>query len=273
MLFLESPIYHLSSVLKDKNEGLDDFSGPLDLILYLLSKNKMEIKDIQISLILSQYLAWMEARKEIDLEVATEFVTMASHLVDIKTRMLLSIHDVEANNEMAELIASLELHRNKEMYLQAKKISAHLQLQYAHGRNLCVKPPETLSQGESLSLDHHPRDLWRAMQSIASRAEVKKPVELGAFQGIVGREPYPVAKKAVELLNFLLQKGASSFVSILSVCHSRSELVATFIALLDLCKTNRLFVSEDEECIVHYIEGTAVTPSDPSTLSQELSLP
>ena len=72
---MDSPIYHLEGVVKAKTEDMEDFVGPLDLILHLLSKNKMEIKDIQISLILDQYLAWMAARKEMDLEVASEFVT------------------------------------------------------------------------------------------------------------------------------------------------------------------------------------------------------
>ena len=88
---------------------MEDFNGPLDLILHLLSKNRMEIKDIQISLILDQYLEWMDQRKRLDLEVASEFVTMAAHLVFIKTRMLLSIHDEEAISEMEQLIASLNV--------------------------------------------------------------------------------------------------------------------------------------------------------------------
>ena len=73
---MDSPIYHLEKVVKARAEALEDFTGPLDLILHLLSKNKMEIKDIQISVILEQYLAWMERRKKLDLEVASEFVTM-----------------------------------------------------------------------------------------------------------------------------------------------------------------------------------------------------
>ena len=75
---MDGPIYHLERVVKVKAEDLEDFVGPLDLILHLLNKNKMEIKDIQISLILDQYLQWMSQRKELDLEVASEFVTMAS---------------------------------------------------------------------------------------------------------------------------------------------------------------------------------------------------
>ena len=87
---MDAPVYHLEHVVRSKEE-MEDFNGPLDLILHLLSKNKMEIKDIQIALILDQYIEWMDRRKEMDLEVASEFVTMAAHLVYIKTRMLLSI--------------------------------------------------------------------------------------------------------------------------------------------------------------------------------------
>ena len=78
---METPIYHLEGVVKAKEQNMEDFVGPLDLILHLLSKNKMEIQDIQISLILDQYLAWMDRRRELDLEVASEFVTMAAQLV------------------------------------------------------------------------------------------------------------------------------------------------------------------------------------------------
>ena len=88
MSAIETPIFHLEKVVKARDEEMEDFNGPLDLILHLLSKNKMEIKDIQISLILDQYLAWMARRKELDLEVASEFVAMAAQLVFIKLLML-----------------------------------------------------------------------------------------------------------------------------------------------------------------------------------------
>ena len=77
---MDGPVYHLEGVVKAKEAGMEDFVGPLDLILHLLAKNKMEIQDIQLSLILDQYLAWMDRRRELDLEVASEFVAMASHL-------------------------------------------------------------------------------------------------------------------------------------------------------------------------------------------------
>ena len=114
---------------------MEDFNGPLDLILHLLSKNRMEIKDIQISLILDQYLEWMDQRKRLDLEVASEFVTMAAHLVFIKTRMLLSIHDEEAISEMEQLIASLEEHQRHENFAKIKALVPELSARYAIGRD------------------------------------------------------------------------------------------------------------------------------------------
>ena len=95
---MESPVFKLEKVVHSRAEELQDFEGPLDLILFLLGKNKMEIQDISISLICDQYLVWLDQRQRLDLEVASEFAAMASHLVYLKTRMLLSIEDEEAKS-------------------------------------------------------------------------------------------------------------------------------------------------------------------------------
>ena len=89
---MDSPVFKLEQVVQSR-EGLEDFEGPLDLILFLLSKNKIEIQDIPIALILDQYLEYLELRQKMDLEIASEFVTMAAQLMFIKSRMLLSIED------------------------------------------------------------------------------------------------------------------------------------------------------------------------------------
>ena len=96
---MDNPIFKLESVVQERNEeALQDFEGPLDLILFLLSKNKIEIQNIPIALILDQYLAYLEQRKQLDLEIASEFILMASHLMFIKSRMLLSLEDEEAKS-------------------------------------------------------------------------------------------------------------------------------------------------------------------------------
>ena len=96
---MEQPQYHLQSVVHAK-ESLEDFDGPLDVILLLLSKNKIEIQDVSISSILEQYLAWLDEHKRMDMEVASEFIAMASHLMYIKTRMLCQLwaHDPQAGH-------------------------------------------------------------------------------------------------------------------------------------------------------------------------------
>ena len=122
---MESPVFKLEQVVHNRGE-LEDFEGPLDLILFLLSKNKIEIEDIPIALILDQYLSYLELRQQMDLEVASEFIAMAAQLMFIKTRMLLSIEDEEAQSEMDLLIRSLEERRSSENYAKVKAAAAKL---------------------------------------------------------------------------------------------------------------------------------------------------
>ena len=110
---MDGPVYKLEQVVHSK-EGMEDFEGPLDLILFLLSKNKIEIQDIPIALILDQYLGYLALREQMDLEVASEFITMAAQLMFIKTRKLLSIEDTEAQSEMEEMIRALEDRRSSQ---------------------------------------------------------------------------------------------------------------------------------------------------------------
>ena len=124
---MDNPIFKLEKVVQSKAaEPLEDFEGPLDLILFLLSKNKIEIQDIPIALILDQYLAYLEKRQQMDLEVASEFVTMAAHLMYIKTRMLLSIEDEEAQSEMDALIQSLQERQRGECYQKIRRLTERL---------------------------------------------------------------------------------------------------------------------------------------------------
>lgn len=238
-------------MVKVREENLEDFNGPLDLILNLLSKNKMEIKDIQISLILDQYMAWMDKRKELDLEVASEFVTMAAHLVYIKTRMLLSVGDEEVLSEMEQLIASLEEHQRHENFAKIKAVAPELGRRYAIGRDYIAKVPEHMPVNKTYRYVHKPVDLLRAMTAVLERTDSRLPPPMAAFEGIVGREPYPVGDKASEILQRLVRFGVTRFRALFRGNRSRSEIVATFIAVLELCKAKRLHLAGTEsDCTV-----------------------
>lgn len=248
---MDTLIFHLEKVVKAKAEDMEDFTGPLDLILSLLSKNKMEIKDIQISVILEQYLAWMARRQHLDLDVASEFVTMAAQLVFIKTRMLLSIHDEEALSEMEQLIASLEEHQRHESFTRIKAVVPALSDRFAIGRDYIPKVPEAVPVNKVYRYVHKREDLLRAMLSVLERAEFQLPLPMAAFEGIVGREPYPVGDKAAEILDRLVRFGVTRFETLFRGNRSRSEIVATFIAVLELCRARRILLAGTElDCTV-----------------------
>ena len=247
---MENPVYKLEKVVRSKEE-MQDFEGPLDLILFLLSKNKMEIQDISISLICTQYLAWLEARQNMDLEVASEFVTMASQLVYIKTRMLLSIEDEEAKNEMDALIQSLEERKRNENYVRVKMLAERLAPRGEFGRNIMTRDPEPVERGKIYEYSHERADLVLAMAEIRSRAERTLPPPRAAFQEIVQHEPYPVESKAKDILRRLKEQGITRFLLLFKGSRSRSEVVATFLAVLELCRARVLHLAGSEtDCTV-----------------------
>ena len=137
---MEGPHYHLEQVVRAKAEVMEDFDGPLDVILQLLSKNKIEIQDIKITSILEQYLAYLEEMKRMDMEIASEFIAMASHLMLIKTKMLLSAAEKEeALSEMELLIRSLEERQRKEAFAQVKSAVGYLSQRNEIGIGLFTK--------------------------------------------------------------------------------------------------------------------------------------
>lgn len=237
---------------------MQDFEGPLDLILFLLGKNKMEIQDISISLICDQYVEWLARRQQMDLEVASEFVTMASHLVYIKTRMLLSLEDAEAQSEMDALIHSLEERRRNEQYVLVKELAGRLAPLGEFGRNIITRGPEPMERGKIYEYSQEPGDLILAMAEIQARAERSLPPPRSAFQDIVQHEPYPVERKAREILQQLKLHGITRFRLLFRNDRSRSEIVATFLAVLELCRA----------CVIHL----AGSETD-CTIRQERELP
>lgn len=240
---MENPVFKLEKVVRSRAEEMQDFEGPLDLILFLLSKNKMEIQDISIALICDQYLEWLAVRQDLDLEVASEFVAMASHLVYIKTRMLLSIEDEEAQSEMDALIQSLEERRRNERYIQVKAAAELLLPMGEFGRNILTRNPEIVKRGKVYEYDHVQADLLLAMTEIQNRAERALPPPKTAFQDIVQHEPYPVENKAREILQRLKHYGVARFYQLFHGNRSRSEIVATFLAVLELCRAHVLHLN------------------------------
>ena len=236
---MDNPIFKLEKVVQAKgSEPLEDFEGPLDLILYLLSKNKIEIQDIPIALILDQYQAYLEQRQRMDLEVASEFIAMAAHLVYIKTRMLLNLEDEEAQSEMDALIRSLEERQRGDTYAKVKVLTENLGPMGEFGRDIMTRNPEPMERGKIYEYDQQPGDLIIAMQEVADRrGQLDAQPDLKPFDEIVRREPYSVETKAREIFRRLKTGGITRFLLLFRGSRSRSEIVATFMAVLELCRS------------------------------------
>ena len=243
---MAQPQYRLEGIVHTRSEMLEDFEGPLDVIFLLLSKNKIEIQDVSITAILEQYLAYLEEMKRLDMEIASEFITMASHLMLIKTKMLLSAAEqAEAESELDLLRQSLVERRRKEAMEQIRLAVTELEPRNEIGRCLFVKDPEPLRRDQTYRYQHDVRDLLRALDAITERNERQLPPPTTNFMGIVGKEPYPIGRKTGEVLRQLVLRGMERLKNLFKGNKSRSEVVATFLAILDLCKTNTVVLEDD----------------------------
>ena len=240
------PHYRLEGIVRTRSEEMEDFEGPLDVIFTLLSKNKIEIQDVSITAILEQYLAYLDEMKRLDMEIASEFITMASHLMLIKTKMLLSAAEqAEAESELDLLRQSLIERKRKEAMEQIRVAIGVLEPRNEIGRCIFVKDPEPIRREKGYRYKHEPVDLLRALDTISERNNKTLPPPTMNFKGIVGKEPYPVSKKAGEVMRRLLLKGIERLKNLFKGNRSRSEIVATFLAVLDLCKTNSVSLEDD----------------------------
>ena len=240
------PQYRLEGIVRTHSEQMADFEGPLDVIFLLLSKNKIEIQDVSITAILEQYLAYLDEMKRLDMEIASEFITMASHLMLIKTKMLLSAAEqAEAESELDLLRQSLIERQRKEAMEQIRTAVSWLEPRNEIGRCLFTKEPEPLRRDQTYRYQHDTTDLLRALDEMSERNQRRLPPPTVSFKGIVGKEPYPIAKKTGQLLRQLILRGVEKLKNLFRGSRSRSEIVATFLAVLELCKTNSVTLEDD----------------------------
>ena len=243
---MAEPQYRLEGIVRTRTEEMEDFEGPLDVIFLLLSKNKIEIEDVSITAILEQYLAYLDEMKRLDMEIASEFITMASHLMLIKTKMLLSAAEAaEAQSELDVLRQSLIERQRKEAIEQIRTAVTWLEPRNEIGRCIFTKEPEPLRRDVAYRYQHDVSDLLRALDGIAERNQRSLPLPVNHFKGIVGKEPYPVSRKTGEVLRHLLLRGFEKLKNLFKGNKSRSEVVATFISILEMCKNNTVSLEDD----------------------------
>ena len=240
------PQYRQEGIVRTRSEQMEDFEGPLDVIFLLLSKNKIEIQDVSITAILEQYLAYLDEMKRLDMEIASEFITMASHLMLIKTKMLLSAAEqAEAQTELDMLRQSLIERQRKEAIEQIRTAVTWLEPRNEIGRCMFTKEAEPLRKDQTYRYQHEVKDLLLALDDITERNQRQLPPPTVNFKGIVGKERYPVTRKAGEVLRQLILRGVEKLKNLFRGNKSRSEIVATFLAVLEMCKVGSVTLEDD----------------------------
>lgn len=220
---------------------LENFDGPLDLLLHLIAKNKVSIYDIPIAEILDQYMEVLHAAEAMDLDVAGDFVAMAAQLVYIKSKMLLPRHEEEEEEDPRTSLVEMLLE-----YQRIKETASFFREKGELGRDIFVKPPENLGDAPK-EYRQSVSDLIRAANNMLRRAQRRVPPPASAFSGIIGREPVPVEGRITSILKRFLHHVRLPFRRLFDDARSRSEIVATFLAVLELSKNRRIRLEGDGE--------------------------
>lgn len=216
---------------------LPGFEGPLDLLLSLIQKHKLNITDIPIAVLLEQYMNTINEWKQADLEVAAEFLEMAARLVYIKSAMLLPQHD-EAEELKRELTGELM------EYQLCREAAGRLAGRYVGG-DVFVREPTEVEPDMTYRRIHPVETIYNAYLAAAGRGRRRLPPPAQAFSGIVSHKIVSVSSKIIYVLRNLYRKPQVRYVSLFEQAGSRSELVATFLALLELVKAHRIRIDGD----------------------------
>lgn len=221
------------------NYKLDVFEGPMDLLLHLISKHKLNIYDIPISVLVEQYLNYVEELKSADLEIASEFLEMAARLVYIKSVSLLPVFE-EAEKLRQELSGELI------EYAECKRVAQVLSTK-TDGFNCISRPQSEFEVDMTYTRVHEPLEILNAYMRVVGKRLRKIPPPLDSFKVIVEKKIVSVSSKIKGIVGFLMNNKRQKFSSIIMKSESRSDMVAAFLAVLELAKTKhvKLFGSGD----------------------------
>ena len=218
---------------------LDQFEGPLDLLLTLISKNKVSITDIPIALICDQYMEYIEESQKMDPDVASEFIVMASELMLIKSRMLLPHEEGNENDPRREIADALML------YQQAKLVAQELKPRYDEYSGRFVKGTDEIPPEKGLPLNLDSGMLIKALESVLKRMKIadaqKHPTEL--VNPLIKHKVISVEEKIEQMCEVLAEKEEASLFFLLKDSESRSEIVARFMGILELIKLRRILIT------------------------------
>ena len=219
---------------------LDAFEGPLDLLLSLIQKNKVEITDIPIALICDQYMAYLHKAEHMDMDVASEFIVMASELMLIKSRMLLPRVEPEEEDPRAALAEALL------KFQQAKAAAAILGKAYTRFSGRMVKDTDEISIDKTFVADQSVTSLALAVRRIIAYREEHPSADKVTFTPMIAKPIVPVEAKIIGILRHFETNERISLNRLIEDAVSLSDMIAIFLGVLELVKMRRIVLADDE---------------------------
>ncbi|MBE6556419.1 MAG: hypothetical protein E7664_01585 [Ruminococcaceae bacterium] len=220
---------------------LEQFEGPLDLLLSLIQKNKVSITDIPISLICDQYMEYITQAQEMDMELASEFIVMASELMLIKSRMLLPREDDGEDDPRAGLADALL------RYQQAKEAATKLSPLYAYYSARLVKDTDEISVDKTFVQDQDVSSLCNAVRRIIAYNNALEHAANTTFTPMISKPIIPVEIKIVSILHTMERYGVANLGELLQDETTLPDLIACFLGVLELIKVRKLLVADDTD--------------------------
>lgn len=219
---------------------VQEFEGPLDLLLSLIQKNKMNIEDIQINLICEQYMEYIAAAQALDMELASEFIVMASELMLIKSKMLLPKVEEEEDDPRAALAEMLI------KYQQAKEAAKKLLPEYAKYSSRLEKDTDEISIDKSFVADQETESLLLAVRRIITYNENRPLPDRETFTPMISKPIVPVEVKIVGILSRMSKKKETSLRELLDDSVSLNDMIAIFLVVLELIKVRKILIAGDD---------------------------
>lgn len=239
---------------------LEMFEGPLDLLLSLISKNKIDIDDIPIFLLCDQYMDYLDKAEKFDIELSSDFIVMASELMLIKSRMLLPRNEEEEEDPRAALAAAvLE-------YKRAKEASAMLGELFTHYGLRMSKDTDEITVDKSYVADHDAALLMKAYNKVLSEIKITDSEAKKRFEPLLSPvKSVSVPEVVGALTKTLISERRIRIGSYFRKASSKQELITMFMAMLELLKTGMLTLEEErysEEGIIDAMDDASVILPD-----------
>lgn len=235
------------------NVEINDFSGPLDLLLHLIKSNKMDIYDINIELITREYIDYINNNKDLTIDACSEYLVMASELIHLKSKLLL--HHEDEDDEEYEINNEEELRDRLLEYQKIKDMANDFRVLEERRSYVYTKLPSNLNEfreEDKLNTDITLNDLLNAFEEFLKRQKSKKPSVT-----TVTKKEFSVEERNNSIRKIIKDRGKINFLDLFDDI-SKPYVIITFLSILDLSKKSEIIITQDKNFGEIYLEGSNI---------------